>query len=106
MGVASNRVDVKQAAARAERALETLAEPLAALLLAPARYPDLGRSTSHGASSCGTRPTTRSAPAPTTRSARAVLHRYAEATRIAEGVSERALAEPSPRRCRSRATSL
>ena len=33
MGVASNRVDVKQAAARAERALERLAEPLSALFL-------------------------------------------------------------------------
>ncbi|QGG94747.1 glycoside hydrolase family 38 N-terminal domain-containing protein [Actinomarinicola tropica] len=32
MGVASNRVDVKQAAARAERGLERLAEPLAALV--------------------------------------------------------------------------
>ncbi len=32
MGVASNRVDVKQAAARAERALERVAEPLMALL--------------------------------------------------------------------------
>ena len=32
MGVASNRVDVKRAAARAERALERLAEPLCALL--------------------------------------------------------------------------
>ena len=36
MGVASNRVDVKQAAARAERSLERLAEPLSALFL-PAR---------------------------------------------------------------------
>ena len=33
MGVASNRVDVKQAAAVAERALERLAEPLSALFL-------------------------------------------------------------------------
>ncbi len=31
MGVGSNRVDVKQAAARAERSLEHLAEPLSAL---------------------------------------------------------------------------
>ena len=30
MGVASNRVDVKQLAARAERALEQVAEPLSA----------------------------------------------------------------------------
>ncbi len=33
MGVGSNRVDVKQAAARAERRLERLAEPLSALFL-------------------------------------------------------------------------
>ncbi|MGH7749570.1 MAG: alpha-mannosidase, partial [Candidatus Dormibacteria bacterium] len=39
MGVASNRVDVKQAAARAERALERLAEPLAATWLPPERWP-------------------------------------------------------------------
>ena len=39
MGVASNRVDVHQAAAAAERALERRAEPLCALLLAPERYP-------------------------------------------------------------------
>ena len=39
MGVASNRVDVKQAAARAERGLERLAEPLSALFLAPDAYP-------------------------------------------------------------------
>ena len=37
MGVASNRVDVHQAAARAERGLERLAEPLTALLLAAGR---------------------------------------------------------------------
>ena len=42
MGVASNRVDVKQAAARAERALEQLAEPLAALLMAPEPVPGGG----------------------------------------------------------------
>src|SRR5438445_8357205 len=39
MGVASNRVDVKQAAARAERALERQAEPLTALLLPPELWP-------------------------------------------------------------------
>ncbi len=36
MGVASNRVDVHQAAARAERSLERVAEPLSALFLPPA----------------------------------------------------------------------
>src|SRR5919197_2083192 len=40
MGVASNRVDVHQACAIAERSLERRAEPLSALLLAPERYPD------------------------------------------------------------------
>ena len=39
MGVASNRVDVHQLAAAAERALERRAEPLAALFLSPDRYP-------------------------------------------------------------------
>ncbi len=39
MGVASNRVDVHQACAAAERALERGAEPLAALFLPAATYP-------------------------------------------------------------------
>jgi 2-O-(6-phospho-alpha-D-mannosyl)-D-glycerate hydrolase len=39
MGVASNRVDVHQRCAQAERALERQAEPLAALLLDADRYP-------------------------------------------------------------------
>jgi alpha-mannosidase len=39
MGVASNRVDVHQRCARAERALERQAEPLAALLLDADAYP-------------------------------------------------------------------
>ena len=39
MGVASNRVDVHQLAARAERSLERCAEPLSALILSPATYP-------------------------------------------------------------------
>src|SRR5213079_1529322 len=40
MGVASNRVDVHQACAVAERALERRAEPLSALLMPADRYPD------------------------------------------------------------------
>src|SRR6266480_6834827 len=40
MGVASNRVDVHQACAVAERALERRAEPLSALLVPAGRYPD------------------------------------------------------------------
>ncbi|MFZ4585242.1 MAG: glycoside hydrolase family 38 C-terminal domain-containing protein [Acidimicrobiia bacterium] len=39
MGVASNHVDVHQAAARAERLLERNAEPMAALYLPASRYP-------------------------------------------------------------------
>ncbi len=39
MGVASNRVDVHQVCAAAERALERRAEPMSALLLTPDRYP-------------------------------------------------------------------
>jgi len=39
MGVASNRVDVHQAAAAAERALERRAEPMTALFLPPPRHP-------------------------------------------------------------------
>ena len=39
MGVASNRVDVHQAAAAAERALERRAEPLSALFVPAAAYP-------------------------------------------------------------------
>jgi hypothetical protein len=39
MGVASNRVDVHQLAAHAERSLERSAEPLSALLLPPDDYP-------------------------------------------------------------------
>ena len=90
MGVASNRVDVKQAAARAERSLERTAEPLAALLMAPARYPrsvlqiawrELVRNSAHD-SICACSHDEVDA---------AVLNRYAEATRLAEGVTERAL---------------
>ncbi len=40
MGVASNRVDVHQVCAAAERAIERRAEPVSALFLAPDRYPD------------------------------------------------------------------
>ena len=40
MGVGSNRVDVKQAAARAERSLERMAEPLSALFLPAEDWPE------------------------------------------------------------------
>lgn len=91
MGVASNRVDVKQAAARTERALERLAEPLCALWLAPERWPaellalawrEVVRNSAHD-SICACSADEVGA---------AVLHRFAEARQVAEGLAERALA--------------
>jgi alpha-mannosidase len=90
MGVASCRVDVKQAAARAERWLERVAEPLATCWQPPEAYPDaflahawrdVVRNAAHD-SICGC-----SADEVND----AVLHRYAESTRVAEAVAERAL---------------
>jgi hypothetical protein len=96
MGVASNRVDVKIAAARAERALEGLAERLAALYLPAARWPgallDLAwreviRNSAHDSICACSHDEV----------GLAVLHRYAEATRVAEAVTERALAAAGER---------
>ena len=90
MGVASNRVDVKQAAARAERALERRAEPLTALFLPARRWParllelawrEVVRNSAHD-SICAC-----SADAV----GDAVLHRYAEAGQIADGLAATAL---------------
>ena len=90
MGVASNRVDVKQAAARTERALERLAEPLCALFLAPAEWPgrllelawkEVVRNSAHD-SICA---------CSADEVGDAVLHRYAEASQIASGLAQRAL---------------
>ena len=90
MGVASNRVDVKQAAARAERSLERLAEPLSALFVPPDRWPepflDLAwtlviRNSAHDSiCACSADDVVD-----------AVLHRYAEARHIGEGLTEQAL---------------
>jgi len=97
MGVASNRVDVKQAAARAERSLERLAEPLSALFGGgdPAGDPsgwadaalrlawtEVVRNAAHD-SVCAC-----SADDVVT----AVLARYVEAIHLAEAVTDRALA--------------
>ncbi len=111
MGVASNRVDVKQAAARAERALEQEAEPLAAMLLAPEEWPaalldhawrEMIRNAAHDSiCACSADEVVDT-----------VLHRYAEARQIAEAVVEQAtrrladhlehhgsvVVNPSPRR--------
>ncbi|MEO6989461.1 MAG: alpha-mannosidase, partial [Aquihabitans sp.] len=90
MGVASCRVDVKQAAARAERWLERVAEPLAAIWQTPEAWPgafldvawkDVIRNAAHD-SICGC-----SADEVND----AVLHRYAESTRVAEAIADRAL---------------
>ncbi len=89
MGVASNRVDVKQAAAGAERALERLAEPLSALFLPAELWPgalldeawlEVIRNSAHD-SICA---------CSVDEVCDAVLHRFAEATQIAAGLAERA----------------
>ncbi len=92
MGVASTRVDVKQAAAATSRALEQRAEPYAALLLPAARWPQrlvelawrqVIRNAAHDSiCACSVDEVTD-----------AVAVRYAEARRIAEGIAEEALAE-------------
>jgi len=90
MGVGSNRVDVKQAASRAERSLEQLAEPLSALFLPAGRWPapflDVAwtlmiRNSAHDSiCACSADDVVD-----------AVLHRYAEARHIGEGLSTQAL---------------
>jgi mannosylglycerate hydrolase len=90
MGVSSNRLDVKQAAARAERALERVAEPLCALVLPADHWPDallraawlevLRNSAHDSICACSVDEV-----------CDAVLHRFAEATQIAEGLTDRAL---------------
>jgi mannosylglycerate hydrolase len=90
MGVASTRVDVKQAAARTERALERRAEPLSALFLAPDRWPERElalawketiRNSAHDSScACSVDDVVD-----------AVLHRYANAHQVAEALARRAL---------------
>jgi mannosylglycerate hydrolase len=91
MGVASNRVDVKQSAARAEQALERLAEPLCALAMPADEWPggllDLAwreviRNAAHD-SICA---------CSVDEVVDAVLHRFAEARQIADGLVERAIA--------------
>ncbi|HUQ40291.1 MAG TPA: glycoside hydrolase family 38 C-terminal domain-containing protein, partial [Acidimicrobiales bacterium] len=90
MGVASNRVDVKQAAARTERALERSAEPLCALFMAPEAYPtallgvawkEVVRNAAHD-SICA---------CSVDEVVDAVLHRFAAARQIADGLTVRAL---------------
>ncbi len=91
MGVASNRVDVKQAAARAEWAIERMAEPLSALFLPPDAWPApfLGvawtrmiRNAAHDSiCACSVDDVVD-----------AVLYRYAEARHIGQGLADEAVA--------------
>jgi hypothetical protein len=90
MGVASNRVDVKQAAARTERALERRAEPYTALFVPSDAWPHrllalawLGviRNSAHDSiCACSVQEVID-----------AVLHRFAESRRIADGLANQAL---------------
>ncbi len=91
MGVASNRVDVKREAARAERALERRAEPYSALYLPAVQWPQalldvawtqMVRNSAHD-SVCA---------CSVDEVVDAVLTRYAEARRIGEGLADQALA--------------
>jgi hypothetical protein len=90
MGVTSNRVDVRRAAARAERALEQLAEPASALFLPPERWPDrllaeawleVVRNAAHDSvCACSHDEVVDT-----------VVHRYAQARQIGEGLADRAV---------------
>ena len=91
MGVASNRTDVKQAAARVERGLERLAEPLATLHLPADVWPgpfldvawrEVVRNSAHDSICACSHDDV----------GLAVLHRFAEAGQIADGITERAIA--------------
>jgi mannosylglycerate hydrolase len=90
MGVASNRVDVRLAAARAERTREQLAVPLRALFVPPVQWPaaeldaawlPVIRNAAHD-SVCA---------CSVDEVCDAVLHRYGEAAQIGDGLVERAL---------------
>jgi hypothetical protein len=90
MGVTSNRLDVRRAAASAERALERRAEPLSALFLPPERWPkalldvawrEVVRNAAHDSvCACSADETVA-----------AVLERYREGRQLADGLSKRAL---------------
>ncbi|HEX9683965.1 MAG TPA: glycoside hydrolase family 38 C-terminal domain-containing protein [Acidimicrobiales bacterium] len=90
MGVASNRVDVKQAAARAELSLERLAEPLCTLFLPAERWPqslldvawkEMIRNSAHDTiCACSIDEV-----------CEAAIHRYGEARDIGVGLTNRAL---------------
>lgn len=89
MGVASNRVDVKVAAARSERALERIAEPLTALFVDPQKWPDAFLSQAWRLSVLDSAHDSICACSDDD-VVLAVLDRFAQATAIAEGLTERA----------------
>ena len=99
MGVTSNRVDVKVAAATAERALERLAEPLDTLWQVDRRWAplldlawlDVVRNAAHDSICACSHDEV----------VDAVLHRYAEATRTATEVAARATAAAADRMSRA-----
>jgi hypothetical protein len=90
MGVSSNHVDVKVAAALAEEAVERRAEPLTAMFVAPDRWPaslfevawrELIRNAAHDSiCACSVDDVVL-----------AVLHRFSEARQVGEGLAQRAL---------------
>ena len=91
MGVISNRVDVKRSAANAERAVEQRGEPLASMFLPPETYPvalfdvawrEMIRNSAHDSiCACSVDDVVD-----------AVLHRFAEARQIGDGVAAKSLA--------------
>jgi mannosylglycerate hydrolase len=90
MGVASNHVDVKVAAARAEESIERRAEPLTAMFVAPQAWPtalldvawrEVIRNAAHDSiCACSVDDVVL-----------AVLHRFAEARQVGDGLAQRAL---------------
>ncbi len=91
MGVVSNRVDVRQASARAERALLTDAEPLSALFLPPDRWPGALLAEAWRAVVLNAAHDSVCACS-IDEVCDAVLHRYAEAADIGRGLADRAAA--------------
>ncbi len=90
MGVASNRVDVHQLCAHAERSVERRAEPLAALFLDPAQYPHRLLELAWLALVCNSAHDS-SCACSADEVVEQVRVRYAEARQIADGVTRDAL---------------
>lgn len=90
MGVTSNRIDVRIAVARAERALEQIAEPLAASLLPSDRYPHALFATAWQAM-CRNAAHDSVCACSDDEVVASVLDRYAQARQIAEAIEEQSL---------------